>query len=83
MRIVIEIEGGLVQNVYTIADGETNNAVVVDYDTEGADSDDITFSKDSGGGQIEAIVHTEQLIKLPTNCDARRLVEAYDTANRA
>jgi hypothetical protein len=39
-RIVIIIEGGLVQQV--LSDGEPVTVAVVDYDVEGADLDDLT-----------------------------------------
>lgn len=44
MRIVITVEGGLVQNVYTDS-GDTVEYRVLDADTEGADRDEIVETK--------------------------------------
>lgn len=80
--IIIQISGGLVQDVFIKGKGIPSKAIVVDEDTEGADSDEITTVEIPGGAlkgtsDYEAVVHTEALKKLPKNCDIDRLVSAY------
>jgi hypothetical protein len=48
-RIVITVDGGLVQNVYSDASGV--EVIVLDGDVEGVDEDQITVIKDNYGGE--------------------------------
>ena len=62
--ILVVLEGGLVQSV-CIGSRElrehVGNAVVIDYDTEGADPDEITAIQQSDDTTAEAIIHSEQV----------------------
>lgn len=56
-RIVIILEGGLVQNV--LSDGEPVNYAVVDYDTEGVGDDEITMIPQDSGSEADAVCRTD------------------------
>lgn len=60
--ILVVLEGGLVQSV-CIGSRElreqVGNAVVIDYDTEGADADEIVSIPQSDGTTADAVVRTE------------------------
>jgi hypothetical protein len=81
-KIIIQLQGGLVQEVFIQGKGIPSKAVVVDEDVEG--SDDITVVKlpaeklrRRGGVLYEACVHTEGLAKLRKGCDVDRMVKKY------
>jgi hypothetical protein len=75
--IIIHLGGGLVQDVFLKGTGKVTKAIVLDYDVEGADADEIITCKDEDGGTQEAIVHTEGLNKLPKRSDVDLMVKAY------
>lgn len=81
-RIIIQMEGGLVQDVFIQGIGKPTQAVIVDYDFEGADDDEITEARDTDGGLLEACIHTEKLNTLPKKCEISALLKAYDAAQK-
>jgi len=81
-KIIIQIQGGLVQEVFIQGKGIPSKAIVVDEDVEGADLDEITtierpviFSK--AAERYEACVHTELIAKLKKGCDVDLMVKEY------
>lgn len=64
MRIAIIVEGGFVQSVVTDDPDLARKLqiAIVDYDTDGADDDDIVSVKQSDGTEADAAVH-------PMTCD--------------
>jgi hypothetical protein len=60
-RIVIELEGGLVQQVY--ADGVPATYFVVDRDVEGADGEDVTTARHDGQ-ESSACLHASEALPL-------------------
>lgn len=84
--IIIQIRGGLVQEVFIKGKGIPSKAIVVDEDAEGSDLDEITTveipegtcdSKGKCTRDYEAVVHTEAIKELPRNSDVDRIVKAY------
>ena len=57
VRIVITMEGGLISAVCTL--GVPVEALIIDYDTEGADADQIEGIAQGGGATVEACVRLE------------------------
>lgn len=59
-KIVVVLDGGLVQNVY-LNDGEPADVLVIDLDTDGADEVHLFEDPDADdfGGEIEACAHFE------------------------
>ena len=53
-RIAIIMEGGLIQNIF--ADEEVD-ITIVDYDTEGADEEDLTEVLQNDGTSVEAFIY--------------------------
>ena len=81
-KVVIQLEGGLVQGVYLLQNklfsgSKIDGVVVVDFDTEGADSDEITSTQDKNGALLEAVVHAETIDPLPKGSDVHRVAVAY------
>ena len=79
-ELVIHLEGGLVQWVYKRGRGAINGCVIVDFDTESAELDELTTVKAKDGGDTQAVIHDEGIVKLPKGCDIDKLVAAYDKA---
>jgi hypothetical protein len=75
-KIIIQIQGGLVQEVFIQGKGIPSKAVVVDEDVEGSDDLDITVVE-LPEGLYEACVHTEGIAKLRKGCDVDRMVKKY------
>jgi hypothetical protein len=77
--IVIQLQGGLVQDVFIKGTGAPTKAIVVDEDVEDADSEDITTVKGSHEieGDYEACIHIEPINNLPNGSDVDRIVKEY------
>jgi len=76
-RIIIQLEGGLVQDVFIKGSDVPTKAVVVDFDTEDLEGNKVTKTRDVNGVQMEAAIHTEAINELPKGCDISRLLKAY------
>jgi hypothetical protein len=81
-KIIIQLQGGLVQEVFIQGKGIPTKAIVVDEDVDGADSDEITSVKVDYGTikddtTYEACVHTEAISKLPAGSDIALIVKKY------
>lgn len=85
-KIIIQISGGLVQEVFIKGKGIPTKAIVVDEDAEGSDMEDITTVEIPGGTcdskgkctrDYDAVIHTEAINVLPKNSDIDRIVKAY------
>ncbi|MNP09310.1 hypothetical protein D3C76_1014120 [compost metagenome] len=62
-KIVIVLEGGLVQNI--VAE-EPVEVLVIDYDAEGADEDEITAVPQDNGGTADAVLSLREVEVNPT-----------------
>ena len=80
-QIIIQLQGGLVQDVFIKGKGIPTKAIVVDEDFEGADPKDITsvIIKREGmaNSEYEACIHTEGIRVLPKNSDVDMIVKKY------
>jgi len=78
-KIIIQLQGGIVQEVFIQGKGIPSKAVVVDEDVEGASPDEVLSVSASfiRGSFYEACVHTEGIAKLPKNSDVDRMVKKY------
>ncbi len=73
-RIVIELAGGLVQEVYV--DGVPATYFVVDLDVEGADTERVTTTRHNGQ-KFSAYLHACEALPLSSaRVDVRRLLSA-------
>lgn len=81
-EIIIQLQGGLVQEVFIKGTGVPRRAVIVDEDTEGAEIDDITIVNVGRGKGIripyEACIHAESINRLKRGCDIDRIVKQFD-----
>jgi hypothetical protein len=59
-KIVVVVDGGLVQDVY-LNDGEPADVLVVDLDTDGAD--EVHVFQDEDGDDFEAVAHFESAVE--------------------
>lgn len=75
--IIIQLQGGLVQDVFVKGTGQATKAVVIDEDTEMLDGDRITEARSEDGALLEATIHTERVKPLPKGCDMERLLKEY------
>jgi hypothetical protein len=76
-KIIVHLEGGLVQDVYLTGKGKVTEAVVMDFDTEGADPDEITAVITKDENVAEACIHTEAISRLPRDSNLDRLLKEY------
>ena len=65
MTIGIHIDGGLIQSIGVLDLDGPNMAVIVDYDTDGADPDDLTEVPQPDGTTIDAYIHLQVLQQWP------------------
>jgi hypothetical protein len=73
--IIIQLMGGLVQDVFVKGTGAPTKAIVVDEDTEGTD-DYLTYVGENDE-EHQACIHTESIKELPKGSDMDRAVKAY------
>lgn len=84
-KIIIQLQGGLVQEVFIQGKGIPTKAIVVDEDVEGAEPDNITSvriktektSLGRGTFEYEACIHTEAINVLPRGSDVDCIIKAY------
>jgi hypothetical protein len=76
-KIVIQLNGGLVADVFSIGTGKVEDAIIVDYDVEGLCEKDYITAKDEEGNEQEASVHTESINELPIGSDVDLMVKTY------
>jgi len=76
-KIIIQLQGGLVQDVFQQGEGIPIEALVVDEDTEGALPFEITTVKIGKRKTYEACVHRTDINWLPTGSDVEKIVNAF------
>lgn len=80
-KVIVTVEGGLVQWALLLKNdlfpGPIDSVIVMDFDTEGADGDEVTEARDTSDGLIEALVHEEEILPVEHTSDATRLALAY------
>jgi hypothetical protein len=76
-KIIIQLQGGLVQEVFITGKGTPTKAIIVDEDTEGVDRDETTYYTTEDGNSAEACIHTEDIAKLRPGCDMDNAVKTY------
>jgi len=80
--VIIQLEGGLVQNAFLMKNelspkAQVEGVLVVDFDTEGADGDELTVTTDQTGAYLEALTHEESFFKLKPDSDVARIARAF------
>ena len=81
-KIIVQIEGGLVQQASILKNDlfpgdNVDGVIVVDFDTDGADGDELTETTDKDGAYLDAVIHEEEIWKLKSDCDVERVTMAY------
>lgn len=74
-RVIIQVQGGLVQDVFIMGLGAPKSYVFVDHDCEG--SDDYIEVKGKDGGC--ACVSQRKISRLPGICFVRKIVGIFDS----
>jgi len=64
IRLVIHVEGGIVQAIYSNSSAPIIQIAIQDFDIEGADGDEIAMLNDGTEfiGHIEAIIHNDSCV---------------------
>jgi hypothetical protein len=75
-KIIIQLQGGLVQDVFIQGKGIPTKAIVVDEDTD-AEQSDQTSVQIKSGKIYRAVLGTWDLSKLPKDSDVDRIVNKY------
>jgi len=79
--IIVQLQGGLVQDVFLRGTGKPTKYITIDEDFEGADPDDITsvfyFRCASGRSLHEAVCGCHKISPLPKGSDVDKMVKAY------
>lgn len=76
-RIIVQLHGGLVQDVFIQAARGRLFVYVVDEDVEGAEPREITKIKIGKGKTYEAAIHRTGLSELPKGSDVDKIIKAY------
>lgn len=74
-KLIIQLQGGLIQDVFNMGTGTIKKVIVVDHDINDAPMNITVTGKD--GDTFTAAVHSMPINKLPKDCDVERLVKAY------
>ena len=82
-RIIVQIGGGLIRDVYKVGKGEPKEVVVVDLEPEQDEINSfdpvcVTSYEDESGKEAQAIIQDYGFSKLPKNCDVIRSVKAWE-----
>lgn len=75
-RIAIIMEGGLIQDI--LADEEVD-ITIIDYDTEGAEEEDLTAVPKKDGRSVEAFIGYPN---ADISAEARKLLDRLDRLNQ-
>lgn len=76
-EIIIQLDGGLVQDVLICGTGKITDAIVVDEDVEMCDPDNLIKIKLNKDRTYIASVHMEGVHKLLKGSDVDKIVAAY------
>jgi hypothetical protein len=76
-RIIIQLDGGLIQDVFLRGTGKVTGAVIVDEDVEMCDPDNLITVKIGRGKTYTASVHSNTVSRLPKDSDVDKIVKAY------
>jgi hypothetical protein len=76
-RIIVHLEGGLVDDAFLEGKGPVTGVVVMDFDTEEADQNELTTIK-VRGKEVQAYIHTEPINRLLKSSVHARLLRSYD-----
>jgi hypothetical protein len=76
-KVIVQVSGGLVQDVFKTEDGNINGVVIMDFDTEGEDGDNLTITQDDQGSEINACIYEMPFSELPADCDVLRLYNKW------
>jgi hypothetical protein len=79
-KIIIQLQGGLVADVFVVGTGTPTEIIVIDEDTDGVGDEDLTMVKLGKRGTYEAVVHSETPNPLPEDSDVAKMVRAFDKA---
>jgi len=77
-KIIIQLQGGLVQDVFLRGTGRNTGYITVDEDYDGADAEDITTVKAKTGDDYEAVCGGPYKIsRLPKDSDVGKMITAF------
>jgi hypothetical protein len=76
-KIIIQLDGGLIQDVFLQGTGKITKAIIVDEDVEMCDPDNLVTVKIGRGKTYTTSVHSNTVSRLPEGCDVEKIVEAY------
>ena len=77
-NIIIQLQGGLVQEVFTTGEGKPDLVYIIDEDTEDIDDECLTTYKTASGKTGRAVIHTGSINPLPKDCDMARAMDAFE-----
>jgi hypothetical protein len=78
-KVIVTVEGGLIQGAILLKNeffpGKIDGVIVIDFDTQGADEDELVEAIGFSGEKLLALAHEEQ-IQSTEDCDAVRVAMA-------
>jgi len=78
-KIIIQLHGGLVQEVFITGEGEPDKAIIIDEDIDGLSEEDLTIYTSEDGTEGETCIHTQRIIALPPSSDMARALNAFES----
>ena len=76
-KIIIQLDGGLVQDVFLRGTGKITGAIIVDEDVEMCDPDNLVSVEIEKDKVYTASVHSNKVSRLPKDSDVDKLVKVY------
>lgn len=87
-RLIVHLDGGLVQGVYSVGFEADFPVDVIDTDTDGTPDKELIVTSyadperpQAGPQKIRAYIHSDDIPELSPTCDLHALLEAFDHAD--
>jgi hypothetical protein len=81
-KLIIQVGGGLVQDVFRSGKGKMTKVFIVDFDDEEFVLEEITQTKDLSGAYLGAYIIEQDINKLPINSDVDLIIKAYEKSHQ-
>jgi hypothetical protein len=80
-KILVMIDGGIVQGTTILKTpllpGKVDGVIIIDWDTQGSEDDELTKASDPSGHVVEALVHEETFESADLDSDATLMALSY------
>jgi hypothetical protein len=80
-KILVMLDGGFVQSTTLLKTpllpGKVDGVIIIDWDTQGADEEELTTARDPSGVLVAALIHEETIEPADLNSDSVLMALTY------